>query len=43
MKAIFAKLGVHRQSELVRLVSTTAGVVRPPQQAPAPRIGGADQ
>jgi DNA-binding CsgD family transcriptional regulator len=43
MKAIFAKLGVHRQSELVRLVSTTAGVMRSPQQAPAPRVGGAEQ
>jgi DNA-binding CsgD family transcriptional regulator len=28
MKAIFAKLGVHRQSELVRVVSAQAGLVR---------------
>lgn len=33
MKAIFAKLDVHRQSDLVRLVSTTAGLVRVPRAA----------
>jgi DNA-binding CsgD family transcriptional regulator len=34
MKSIFVKLDVHRQSELVRLVSTTAGLLRGASAAP---------
>ncbi len=36
MKSIFVKLDVHRQSELVRLVCTTAGLLRGAAEAEAP-------
>jgi DNA-binding CsgD family transcriptional regulator len=36
MKSIFVKLDVHRQSELVRLVCTTAGLLRGAGEAEAP-------
>lgn len=48
MKSIFVKLDLHRQSELVRLISTTAGLLRghntakavPAEAAGALRLGG---
>lgn len=37
LKAIFTKLDVHRQTDLVRLVSATAGLLHAPCRAPPPR------